>query len=107
MKVISMKIKKMALVASSMPMEIFIQANFLKIKNTGKVRFIGLACVLLHAQNKLVSKLSSIMEIGGGDSLMAKDNIKRRMVSFHIIQGIFMLEDSRMGSSMGMAYNIT
>jgi hypothetical protein len=54
MKEIFIKIRKMGTVVNYMGMEIYLLDIFRKIKNMGKVRFIGLVFALLPVQNNLV-----------------------------------------------------
>jgi hypothetical protein len=79
-KVISIKIRKMGMDVNYMGMEICLLDIFHKIKSMAKAHFIGLVSVRLHVLNKLALKLSNIMEIGGEDYQMEKENIKKQMV---------------------------
>lgn len=82
MKVIFMKIRKMALDANYMPMGICILENFLKIKSMAEALFIGLISVKLHALRIHKPILSNIMDYGGADCQMVKGNIQNQMVFF-------------------------
>jgi hypothetical protein len=62
-----------------MEMGICLLDIFHKIKNMEKVHFIGLVFVRLHVLNNLVLKFNNIMEIGGEDCQMDKENIKKQM----------------------------
>jgi hypothetical protein len=78
-KAISIKIRKVGMDVNYMEMEICLLDIFRKIKSMGKGHFIGLVYVRLHVLNKLVLKLNNIMEIGGEDYQMEKENIKKQM----------------------------
>lgn len=80
-KVNSVKTRNQVLVVSYMAMEICTSATFRKTKSTGKVPFTGLVYATLLARSKQTQKSSNFMEIGGGDFLMVKANIKNQMVT--------------------------
>lgn len=73
-------IKKVALVAKSMQMEICISDNTIKIKNMAREHFSGSVYVIIQQLRIQIKKFNSTKGLGGEVCLMDKDSTKKQMV---------------------------